>query len=174
MNDNPANFDNPAEALAVALRLEEEGRKFFREAADSCKGQLPKQTFEFLAAEEDGHIVAIESFHASLSGGTLTPLPVMDESATSARFDSFVTNLNDLSHTIKPDMTDMEAYRTAIKFENGAEEFYAEQAASATNEDVRLFFGWLIREEKRHAFLLEKCLKFAEDPAGWFGEKPAD
>ena len=56
----------------MALKLEQEGRRYFREAADSAESQQARQTFEFLAAEENKHIERINEFYQSIkdTGGT--------------------------------------------------------------------------------------------------------
>ena len=162
------------EPLRIALRLEYEGKKFFQEAAERCAGDLPRQTFQFLADEEDKHIQHIEGFYKSLTDSTDAAPPPIDDVATIERFDKMVEQMEALKDSIKPTASDVEAYETAIKFENGAEEFYAEQAAKTDKPHIRQFYEWLIREEERHARFLKDCVKFAENPAAWFEEKGKD
>ncbi|MCB2229209.1 ferritin family protein [bacterium] len=169
MNDAPDKQDI-LEPLKIALRLEHEGRKFFQEAAQRCEGKLPRQTFEFLAAEEDKHIEHIEQFYKSLVDSPDAVAPRTDDSATDDRFSALHKRLDKLKSSITADASDLEAYQTALQFENGAEEFYAEQAEKATKPAIRDFYLWLIREEERHARLLESCVKFVKDPASFFQE----
>lgn len=156
------------EPLRVALKLEQEGRKFFREAAERCEGDLPRRTFEFLAAEEDKHIEHIEEFFKSLVDSEDAAPPPVNDNETENRFVDFAHRMDQLKEEIKPTASDVEAYQYAIRFENGAEEFYAEQAEKADKPHVKKFYKWLIREEERHAKLLNNCVEFAEDPARWF------
>ena len=156
------------EPLRVALKLEQEGRKFFREAAERCEGDLPRKTFEFLADEEDKHIEHIEEFFKSLVDSEDAAPPPVDDDAAEDRFVDFANRMDELKEEIKPTASDVEAYQYAIRFENGAEEFYAEQAAKADKPHVKKFYQWLIREEERHAKLLNNCVEFAENPARWF------
>ncbi|MBD3403029.1 hypothetical protein GF420_09040 [candidate division GN15 bacterium] len=162
------------EPLKKALRLEHEGKKFFKEAAERCEGQLPRQTFQFLADEEDKHIEHIEQFYKSLVDSEDAAPPSVDDAATDDRFKELLGTFDELKSAIKPTASDMEAYQTALQFENGAEEYYAEQAAKTDKPHIREFYEWLIREEERHARLLESCVKFVEDPAGWFKQGSGD
>lgn len=158
------------EPLKIALRLEHEGKKFFEEAARRCEGKLPRQTFEFLAAEEDKHIEHIEQFYKSLVDSPDAVAPATDDTATDERFSTLHDQLDKLKSSITADASDLEAYQTALQFENGAEEFYAEQAEKAGKPAIREFYLWLIREEERHAKLLESCVRFVKDPASFFKE----
>jgi rubrerythrin len=65
-------------------------------------------------------------------------------------------------------MSDIEAYQFALKFENGAEDYYRQKIAETENANVQRFYRWLIGEEEMHSRLLASCLEFAEDPAAWF------
>lgn len=156
------------EPLRIALRLEHEGKQFFSEAAMRCEGQLPRRTFQFLASEEDKHIEHIEQFYQSLVDSSDAVPPAVDDAATDERFASLRQQLDRLRASLSPDASDLEAYQTALQFENGAEAFYAEQADKSDKPAIREFYRWLIREEERHAELLESCIRFVKDPAGWF------
>src|SRR5512141_2911000 len=97
MNDN-TKLAELLDPLAVALRLEQEGKRFFAEAAAAVKGKAAKRTFEFLAAEEDKHIKRIEELYALLeqSGG----IEVLDvgESDADKRLVAFNDRLAELRH----------------------------------------------------------------------------
>jgi rubrerythrin len=159
------------EPLKVALRLEQEGKRFFSEAAATVKGKAARQTFEFLAAEEDKHIRRIEELYRSLEESEGNAALDTEDSDAELRFVAFNDRLAELRNEIKPTISDIEAYQTALKFENGAEDFYSEQVAKSTDPKIRKFYSWLIHEESMHAKVLNSCLRFAEDPATWFQER---
>jgi rubrerythrin len=170
-----SDFDkNILEPLQIALKLEREGKQFFAEAAQRCEGELPRQTFRFLAEEEERHIEHIERFYNSLVDSPDAGLPDLDEGATKERFQSLRSRLSELQDSLAPSISDKDAYKTAIRFENGAEDLYREQIEKSDNPAVRAFYEWLIREEERHARFLRDCLRFAEDPSGWFKENSSD
>ena len=160
MTDNK-KLDSLLEPLQTALALERKGMQFFRQAAASTKGAVAQRTFHFLAGEEEKHIERIKQFYASLV-----------EDAQS-RLDEFNRVLLDLSKTISAGTSDVEAYETALAFENGAEDFYEVQMKTAEDPSVRNFYQWLINEEEMHARLIQSCLDFVNDPEQWFkrGEK---
>jgi rubrerythrin len=55
-------------------------------------------------------------------------------------------------------VSNIEAYRLALKFENGAEKFYAQKITETDNSKIKKFYHWLIEEEKMHSCLLRSCL----------------
>lgn len=157
--------------LKVALQLEQEGKRFFADAAATVTGKAAKQTFEFLAAEEDKHIRRIQEFYQSLEESDGENALDTEDSDADQRLVDFNDRMAELRHEIKPSLSDIEAYKTALKFENGAEDFYAEQVARSANPKIKRFYTWLIHEESMHAKVLNSCLQFAADPAAWFSER---
>ena len=170
MNE-PERRERLLEPLRMALKLEQEGRRYFREAADSAESQQARQTFEFLAAEENKHIERINEFYQSIKDTGGTEPASIDTQGLEQRLTLFNDELAKLRSEVKPTMSDIEAYRVALKFENGAEQLYARQMEETDNPHAREFFAWLIREEGVHTSVLESCLQFAEDPAAWFRER---
>ncbi len=166
-----ASNRNPLDALKVALELEREGKQFFEETARRFESPLARRTFEFLAAEEERHIERIQEFYQIIADTGSTETAVIEESRALDRLTEFQSRLSDLKGQISPSATDIEAYEYALRFENGAEEFYEQSLLEATDANVRRFYQWLIKEEEMHSRLLESCLAFARDPAQWFKEE---
>ena len=156
------------EPFRIAKRLEEEGKAFFEEAARRAQSDLVRQTFTFLAGEEVHHIEKIDRFYKSLelSGGA--DVPEIEDSDAARKLAAFNQRLEHLKDVVSPSLTDVEAYEVAIKFENGAEEFYEQKMNEADDPRIKRFYKWLIDEETMHARLLRSCLNFARDPAQWF------
>ncbi|HWR81706.1 MAG TPA: ferritin family protein [Candidatus Deferrimicrobium sp.] len=170
MSQYPRN-DDILEPFRIARRLEEEGRQFFQQAAAETESRLAQQTFEFLAREEDKHIEKIDRFYTSLEESGGKDCPEIEKSDAEQRLAAFNDMLAQLKDEIKPTVTDIEAYRLALKFENGAEEFYAAQIRQTDNPRITKFYRWLIEEEKMHARLLKSCLNFVENPGEWFRKR---
>jgi len=156
------------EPLRIALKLEKEGKQFFLDAAGSTRSKIARQTFEFLAKEEDKHIDHIQKMYESVEGSQgkdLLDAGVSDADRKLAEFNSRLAKLRD---EFKGGSDDATAYDMALKFENGAEEFYDKMMKESADSRVKKFYKWLIEEESMHSRLLKSCLKFVEDPAVWF------
>ncbi len=156
------------ETLAIALKLETEGKALFLQAASDTKSKLAKQTFEFLANEEDKHIENIKLFYDTLVDADMEQLPDLEDSKADEKLESFNLMLESLREGFEPSSTDVEAYKIALKFENGAETFYADQLEGAVDPKIIKFYKWLEAEETMHSRLINSCLKFVEDPTEWF------
>ena len=156
------------EPLKIALSMEMEGKQLFLNAAAETKSSLAKQTFEFLAKEEDRHIAHIQDFYKSLEDSHIDDAIDTEISTADQRLETFNLRLEEIKDEFKPSLTDVEAYQIALKFENGAEEFYEVKYREASHPKVKKFYKWLIDEESMHSRLINSCLKFVEDPAAWF------
>ncbi len=167
-DDKKTNRSPHLEPLTIALKLEQEGRKFFLEAAARFESPLARQTFEFLAAEENKHIEHIREYYLSIESSGDTRIPAFNQLPPAERLKEFNDRMAELRDEIKPTATDSEAYEYALKFETGAEEFYEKCLNEATDPHVKEFYRWLIKEEEMHAKILNSCLQFVRDPAGWF------
>lgn len=155
------------EPLRMALRLEEEGRKFFADAAAQVRNPHARQTLAFLADEESKHIERIKDFSRSIEAGLAAP-PIVASESIEQRVKSFNDHLATLRADMGPTASDIEAYTMAVKFENGAADFYREQMEASNDPEVRLFYQWLVDEESLHSEVLGSCLRFIQDPADWF------
>lgn len=159
------------EALTIALNLEKKGKEIFLNAANETSSDLARQTFEFLAKEEDRHIESIERFYQSIQETDLDSIEAIKDSTADERLESFNQRLEKISDSFKSTASDVEAYKVALEFEGGAEEFYEEKYNEATHPIVKKFYKWLIDEESMHSRLINSCLQFVEDPAEWFKKR---
>ena len=167
----PNRNEDYLEPYQVALRLEKEGQKFFLDSAKKTTSALARKTFEFLAAEEDKHIEVITRFYKSLTDSDgKDPMDVGD-SAAEARLESFLLRVEEMGEEYRAADSDSEAYRIALEFENGAEDFYQKMLDEAVEPRVKKFYAWLIAEEAMHSRLINSCLKFVEDPVEWFRKR---
>ena len=165
------NINDLLEPLQIALNLEKEGKKLFLQAASETQSSLAKQTFEFLAKEEDVHIAKIEEFYKSVTNSDGADIPDIEESNADDKLESFNQKLESIRSEFKPTLTDIEAYKLALEFENGAEDYYQEKYDESDNPAMKKFYKWLITEETMHARLINSCLKFVEDPSDWFQKR---
>lgn len=159
------------DTLSIALKLEEEGKALFLQAALKTKSKLAKQTFEFLAKEEDKHIASIKLFYDTLVDSDMSQFPDIKDSNADDKLESFNLKLESIREDFKPTITDIEAYHLALKFENGAEEFYKEKLENAVDPQIKKFYKWLVTEETMHSRLINSCLKFVENPTEWFQKR---
>lgn len=156
------------EPFQIALTMERKGKKLFLEAAAGTTSRLARETFEYLAREEDKHIERIEKFRESLIDSDGKECPDTENSTADDKLESFNLMLESLKDAYQSTSSDIEAYKMALEFESGTEEFYEQKLRETNDPKIRRFYQWLIEEETMHARLLKSCLRFVQDPAEWF------
>ncbi len=166
--NNQNKLEDMLEPLLIARRLEMKGQQYFLDSAKNAKNKLVRQTFEFLANEESKHLVKINEIYHSLEISDGENVPDIEDSEADNKLSSFNDKLAELTVSVPPDASDIEVYEIALKFENGAEEFYDKMYLQSENPKIKKFYKWLIDEEKMHASLLKSCLAFVKDPTAWF------
>jgi rubrerythrin len=169
--DNEPHGQDILEPFRIALTLEREGKELFLKAAGTTKSKLARQTFEFLAKEEDKHIEKIEKFYRSLEQSGGRDIPEIEDSRADEKLESFNSTLEAMKDEFTATSSDIEAYQMALQFENGTEGFYEEKLTESDNPRIQRFYRWLIEEETMHSRLLRSCLMFVEDPTAWFKKR---
>ena len=162
------DIDSLLEPFRIALTLEQEGRKLFTEAAAKTSSKLARETFEYLAREEDKHIERIERFFDAMKRSGGEELPDTEDSKADEKLESFNLMLEGLKDAYESTSSDIEAYQMALEFESNTEDFYEKKLQESDDPKIRRFYEWLIEEETMHSRLLKSCLRFVEDPAEWF------
>lgn len=166
--DKKNEIDILLEPFRIALTLEKEGKQLFTSSAARTTSKLAKETFDYLAKEEDKHIERIERFYEAMRQSGGKDLPETEESTADEKLESFNLMLEGLKDAYQSTSSDVEAYRMALEFESGTEDFYEQKLKESDNPKIRRFYQWLIEEETMHSRLLKSCLRFVEDPAEWF------
>ena len=172
MNDKNQN-DAYLEPYLIALKMEQEGQAVFLDAAKNTSSEIARQTFEFLAKEEDKHIKKIEEFYNSLKKSGGKDIIDVGESDADDKLEEFFLRLENIKDEFKGTDTDREAYEMALSLENGAEEFYEEMFDKSTDPGIKKFYKWLMTEESMHSRLINSCIKFVDDPSEWFRRRKA-
>ncbi len=172
MNDKNQN-DAYLEPYLIALKMEQEGKACFLDAAKNTSSEIARQTFEFLAKEEVKHIKKIEEFYNSLKKSDGRDIIDVGESDADSKLEEFYLKLEKIKDEFKGTDTDREAYEMALTLENGAEEFYEEMFNKSTDPGIKKFYKWLMAEESMHSRLINSCIKFVDDPSEWFRRRKA-
>lgn len=144
-----------------AMKMEQEGEKFYRELADKTKNAGLKQIFTYLADEEVKHY--------KLFKGMLERQGVEYESS-----DILVDSKNIFSEMkesgavdVSGDTSQLESYKFALEMEEKAYTFFEEKCAEATDPKEKKFLEVIAQEERRHYRLIEGIIEFISQPETW-------
>ncbi len=168
-------FQQDVEALQIALKMEQDGRKLYQDSAARVTNPLAKRTLDWLADWELEHISLIKKFYTNLKeagswgevDAALEGQPMPKEEFKTI-FQQARENLDEL---VAVDSEALEAYKLARDFENKAVKFYTEQLERVTEEDGRKFYEFMLEQEKEHYEILDSSYRYLENPELWHAEE---
>ncbi len=144
-----------------AMKMEQDGEKFYRDLAGRTTNTGLKQIFTYLADEEVKHY--------SLFKGLFEGQPA-DYESTDILSDSkniFAQMKESGTVDVTNDVSQLEAYKQALEWEKKAYEFFEEKAAEATDPKEKKFLETIAKEERRHYRLIDTIIEFIGQPERW-------
>lgn len=156
------------DALEVALRIEDEGRKYYRAAARKSENALTRTLFTGLAGQELVHKQVFRKVYERMCAGEKCPvlrLPVGEAEKARTVFSRAV---KEIGTTIKPSGAEQEAIKVAMGLEMKSKDFYVSQARRAEDPVEKKFYETMADEEQGHYLQLNDYNEYLTDPAGYF------
>jgi len=158
------------ERVDLALKTENDGSAFYRQATGRVSHKLARAAFEILAKEEMRHVALIEALSTRLTG---KGEPVAVESPTKSVLAKGIKTIYESAMEEKggADLGAAEAYKKAIELEKRISALYFEYGRESESDEARRLFNVLYREEQDHLTLLEDMLNYLTKPDQWFIDK---
>jgi rubrerythrin len=133
------------EVIRFAIDKEIEAFNFYTEASRNAKYSGGKELFLSFSKEEEGHRKLLENLNM--------------EKVAQARIEK-IPNLKISDYMVdaelKPDLSYAEMLRIAMKREERSIKLYEDLRGSNPDEDLKKVFTFLVQEESKHKFKLEK------------------
>jgi rubrerythrin len=133
------------EVIQFAIDKEIEAFNFYTEASRNVKYSGAKELFLSFAKEEEGHRKLLEDLNM--------------EKIAKARIEK-IPNLKISDYLVdaefKPDLPYADMLRIAMKREERSVKLYEDLRGSNPDADLKKLFTFLVQEESRHKFKLEK------------------
>lgn len=164
-----------SEILQDAIKLEQDGEKYYREAAENVTNPLARSTFIALADQEVKHADLLRAYCDAVSEGGICPTPAEidagEYSVASTAANIFAEARKELAAgAIMPeDLSSL--YDGAMAMERKSIALYANEAEKAKEAEDREFFEYLVKQEKGHLQILMQGQKYLDDPESWFFEE---
>lgn len=133
------------EILRFAVGKEIEARDFYQEASAMARFSGAQELFLELSKQEEGHRKLLED----LDMGKITSAAI--QSLPDLKISDYLVDAE-----LRPDIPYADILRIAMKREERSVKLYSDLHASATDESLRKLFSFLIQEETRHKYRLEK------------------
>jgi len=155
------------EALKYALRMELDGEKFYKLAAQESTNRVGKELFAWLAGQEAIHYKRFEEIYAAVtsekgwpSSAVQPPKPVKPGTIFSRLIKESAKPTGAKAEIVSADK--------AIDLELKSRDYYRERADKASSNVEKSFFKSLSAEEQGHYLALVDYKEYISDPTGWF------
>ena len=158
-------------ALEIAMKLEEDGKKFYLDASEKATSTFAKDMFQSLAKDEEVHLEKVKEIYKKLKEEKEWPKVVTSIGDVVKTKALFPKDIKDRNMTEKDLSESVNVLKMGIEMEEKSIKFYNELAEKATDPFEIRFFIALAHEERGHYLSLWDYREYLEDPAGWFGMK---
>ncbi|MBZ0157918.1 MAG: ferritin family protein [Alphaproteobacteria bacterium] len=149
-------------SVELAIKMETDAIKFYREAAERTRNAVGKKMFLSVAEDEKRHI---EILSRHLEGLDLT---VRQASPLKNVRTIFEEMKESMMQRVEATPDELEAFRVAMDMEKEGKSFYERAVAAAPTEKERKLFEILVREEEEHFFIFQNTYSFLSDTGNWF------
>ncbi len=152
------------EMLDIAIRMEEEGYDFYKQAEGRTKDKFGKAMFSFLAEYEVHHKALLERLKKNI-------LPItadLDIPLPKVRLKSvFAEAKKNIGEHVPPTADDIKALSFGMEKEKESFRMYESAAKDASEPAVKAMFSRMAAEEEEHYDILEKSRYYLEEFANW-------
>ena len=147
------------EALELAMKVEQDGEKFYRELAKGTNNYALRQIFNQLAEDEVEHYQLFKNMQQS--PGTFQEDAIFPNASNLFRQMIAGDELKNL------DPTQLEVYQEAMELEKKSQDFYLAKALEANDKNESRLFQKIAFEEEKHYFLLHNIYELVLRPQTW-------
>jgi rubrerythrin len=147
-------------SLDYAIKMEQDGEKYYREQAQIYKDNALHTVCNLLADEENAHAKLLES-KKNKSVYQLT------ESDFSTRAKNVFADLKDIEVEGTKAPSQLDFYRVASDMEKQSIDLYQKFLSEATDEEDKKLFEYLIGQEKNHLEAFEELSRLLYNAEWW-------
>ncbi len=164
--------DETAAALSVlqeAVRNELDGKAMYLQAAERTRDGLGKSMFRSFAKEEDQHIHILQVQYAEVSkSGDWIDLEAAQEAPRDPELVLFPQAEREVKEIVPEGMSDLEALKLAMDFEQRAVRMYQQAAAEADDPVAQSFYRELAKWEGTHYEILDNSHDYLAHKGEWY------
>ena len=156
------NF-NDAEALKIAVNIEEEGFEFYSTLVKNARDSKVKEVFSKLASDEKEHLARFQKAYLELTS-PISPVQGCEDYTVDLYLKYLIdtgvfTKKGEAKKLAMEIKTDIDASKIGIQAEKDSILYYSEAAKNTKNTFGKMTFEQLANEEKKHLKLLAEQLK---------------
>jgi rubrerythrin len=164
-------MDERLKALEIAMKREEEAKKFYVDASEHVSSAFAHDMFTTFAKEEEKHLTIVRMVYNKLEDERVWPKLVTSIGDAVHIKSVSPKDLEELNKNKKDIEVSLGILKIGIAREEQSIKFYHELAEKASDPFETRFFIALEHEERGHYLSLWDYREYLMDPAGWFGMK---
>jgi rubrerythrin len=149
-------------AVEIAIKMESDAIKFYKEAAEKAKHSVGKKMFLTIAEDEKRHLEMLSSIIKKLD---IKPKDVSPMKNIKTIFEEMK---DDMMQKVEVTTDELEAFKIAMQMEKQGVEFYKKALVGAKTEKEKSLFERLIKEEQQHYDIFANTYFFLSDTGSWF------
>jgi len=157
--------------LQGAIKMEEDGRRFYLKAGKTAKNTFAKKLLASLADQELVHIKRIKEISYLLKEEDMDWNDLAKKISKDAR-KKLTLVFRPLSVSekkkLRADPSNLEAIEIAMKKETKSYDYYDKQSKETDMRIAKVFYDRLKKEEERHYELIEEAYSLLSDSVSWF------
>lgn len=163
-----ADSKKALEVLSQALRLEQEGRAFYLQAAEGTLSEKARATFLSLAGDEELHAeMILRQLHSIEGGGSYVLLPDLTAREIDLGAKLFPPNRRDAEKKVGANPNELDALHVALENEIRSYDLYRAAAKQSDDPAGRRMYEWLTEAELTHFNLLMNNYEALVALGGW-------
>ena len=157
-------------ALKEALKMEKDGRAYYKSALEKVESELAKNIFKSLIKAEEKHIQKINQLYDSLTETGEWPQVALVREQGKTQANIFSAAMAEIDEKVKGAMSDIEALKMATRMEDDGMRYYQSKANETDDPFEKKFYHLLVNEESEHYISILDTIEFLEDPQGYFSQ----
>ena len=146
--------------LELALTLELDLERYYKEQAELNKGNGLNSVFSMLARDEGNHADILKMNSEKIDYE-------LKDNDTLVETRKIFEKINDFKSDIKDVPSQFDSYRMALDKEKQSMDAYEKLLAEAKDEKVKTMFRYLIKQEKEHYEILDELVELLNRPDDW-------
>lgn len=149
-------------AVEIAISMEADAIKFYKEAADRTSNPVGKKMFLTISDDEKRHLEMLSRIIKGLDIKDKDVSPMKNVKSI------FETMKEDMMKKVEATTDELEAFKIAMQMEKEGIEFYKKVSSAAGTEKEAELFKKLIREEQQHYDIFANTYFYLSDSGSWF------
>jgi rubrerythrin len=159
------------QALRQAIRLEQDGYKFYTEAAERTADPRGREMFLSLADDEKLHLRIVQDQYEALSAGKGWVSFLEETEVETVDLDKplFPPEREALEKAIDPKASDTDALLFALQIENESYELYRKAVTETADPAGQAMYQYLAGQERTHFEILMVNYEHLMSAGSWHG-----